>query len=80
MEGRVREMGRKMKEASPDSVTFQPSAGCCVYLLLSTAEIRSEVMAAVVCYPCYNKGIRDDLHLGQQDEPLGVSSSCEKRA
>lgn len=39
-------------------VTFQAPAGYCVYLLLSLAEMRSEVAAAVVCYQCYDKGDR----------------------
>lgn len=55
--GWSKESGRRVKGMSPECVTFQPSAGYCVYLLLSPAEIRSEVMAAVVCYLCYNKGM-----------------------
>lgn len=57
------ETGRK--GMSPECVTFQSSAGCCVYLLLSLADMRSEVMTAVVCYLRYDKGMRDDIHLGQ---------------
>lgn len=49
---------------SPECVTFQSSVGYFVYLLLSLAEMRSEVMAAVVCYQRY-EGMRDDTHLGQ---------------
>lgn len=54
---RRKERGRRGKGMSPECVTFQPSAGYCVYLFLSPAEMRSEVMAAVVCYLCYNKGM-----------------------
>lgn len=54
---------------SPECVTFQPSVGYCVYLLLSPAEMRSGVTTAEVCYLCYNKGMRgmrDDTHLSQR--------------
>jgi len=54
---RGKESGRRVKGMSPECVTFQPSAGYCVYLLRSPAEMRSEVIA-VVCYLCYNKGMR----------------------
>lgn len=36
-----------MKGISPECITFQHSAGYCVYLLLSPAEMRSEVVPAV---------------------------------
>lgn len=66
---------------SPECVTFQLAAGYCVYLLLSPAEVRSEVMDAVVCFLCYKKGMRDDIHLGQRrsicEEPHVEHSSCE---
>lgn len=49
---------------SPECVTFQSSAVYFyVYLLLSLAEMRSEVTAAVVCYQS-DEGMRDDTHLG----------------
>lgn len=53
--GRRKERGRRVKGMSPECVTFQSSAGHYVYLLLSQAEMRSEVFAAVVCYLFYNK-------------------------
>lgn len=56
MGGRRKEKGRRGKGMSPECVTFQPSAGYSIYLLLSLAEMRSEVTAAIVCYLCYNKG------------------------
>lgn len=47
---------------SPECVTFHPY---CVYLLLSLAEMRSKVIAVVVCFSCYNKGMRNRIHLSQ---------------
>lgn len=55
--GSHKERGRQDKGMSLECVTFQPSAAYCVYLLLSLVEMRSEVMAALVCYLCYNKGM-----------------------
>lgn len=75
--GRGKERGRRVKGMSPECVTFQPSAGYCVYLLLSPAEMRSEVLAAVVCYLRYNKGdegMRDDTHLGQHHRDKHLKS------
>lgn len=63
--GRGKERGRKVKGMSPECVTFQDPAGCCVYLLLSPAEMRSEVTAAVVCYLSYSEGMRVHMHSGQ---------------
>lgn len=56
--GRGKESGKRVKGMSLGCVTFQASVGYSVYLLLSLAEMRSEVMAAVVFYLCYNKGMR----------------------
>lgn len=55
---RVRKRGRRENGMSPECVTFQPSAGCCVYLFLSPAEMRSDVAAAVVCYLCYGERMK----------------------
>lgn len=39
-----------------------PSLLC---LLLSLVEMRSKVIAVVVCFSCYNKGMRNHIHLSQ---------------
>ncbi len=58
MGGRGKERGSGgVKGMSLECVTFQPSVGYCIYLLLSQTEMRSEGMAAVVCYLRYNKGM-----------------------